>query len=86
MNNKDLVDTLRGAVSGAQAAAANLDLDIMEFGAFGKGAIKKFKVSPDSAIQMAMQLAFYRDQKKFGLTCVGPAPTGGLGLVFGRQV
>ena len=34
---------------------------------------------------MAMQLAFYRDQKKFGLTCVGPAPTGGLGLVFGRQ-
>ena len=30
--------------------------------------IKKMQMSPDSIIQMAMQLAFWRDQKKFGLT------------------
>jgi hypothetical protein len=30
--------------------------------------VKKLGVSPDSFIQMALQLAYFRDQKKFGLT------------------
>lgn len=42
--------------------------DVAKFDDFGKGLIKKMQMSPDSIIQMAMQLAFWRDQKKFGLT------------------
>jgi carnitine O-palmitoyltransferase 1, liver isoform len=36
--------------------------------AFGKGFIKTCRVSPDAYIQMALQLAYYRDFGKFSLT------------------
>lgn len=36
--------------------------------AFGKGFIKSCKLSPDAYIQMALQLAYYRDYGKFSLT------------------
>jgi len=36
----------------------------MTFNKFGKGKIKKMQMSPDSVIQMALQLAFYRDQEQ----------------------
>uniref|UniRef100_A0A914VZT0 Choline/carnitine acyltransferase domain-containing protein n=1 Tax=Plectus sambesii TaxID=2011161 RepID=A0A914VZT0_9BILA len=35
---------------------------------YGKNFIKKCKVSPDAYIQMAIQIAYYKDQKKFPLT------------------
>lgn len=35
---------------------------------FITGFMKKSKVSPDAYIQMALQLAYYRDAKKFCLT------------------
>src|SRR5690349_21136312 len=35
---------------------------------FGKGFIKTCKLSPDAYIQMALQLAYYRDYGKFSLT------------------
>ncbi|KAI6237254.1 Cpt-6 [Aphelenchoides besseyi] len=46
------------------------DLDVAStlFTDFGKGAIKKARVSPDAFIQMAIQLANYRDQGKTHLT------------------
>lgn len=40
--------------------AADLELNCFTFGTFGKEFIKSQKLSPDSFIQMAMQLAFYR--------------------------
>jgi len=36
--------------------------------AFGKGFIKTCRMSPDAYIQMALQLAYYRDFGKFSLT------------------
>ena len=38
----------------------NLDAKLFRFDAFGKGQIKKIRVSPDAFIQQAIQLAFYR--------------------------
>ena len=35
---------------------------------FGKILLKKLHVSPDSFIQIVLQLAFYRDQQKFTST------------------
>jgi len=52
----------------AQAIAADVDLHIQVHSEFGKGIIKKCRISPDAFIQMALQLAYYRDAGKFCLT------------------
>lgn len=36
--------------------------------AYGKGLMKKCRLSPDAFLQMALQLAYYRDAGKFSLT------------------
>ena len=41
---------------------------VLKHAAFGKGFIKTCKVSPDAFIQMALQLAYFRDFGKFSLT------------------
>ena len=46
----------------------DVDLHILAFSDFGKGVIKKCKVSPDAFIQMALQLAYFRDIGKHHLT------------------
>ena len=38
----------------------NTDLYVLEHSDFGKGDIKKCKMSPDAFIQMALQLAYYK--------------------------
>ncbi|DAZ96242.1 TPA: hypothetical protein N0F65_012545 [Lagenidium giganteum] len=45
----------------AEAAIADFDLTVVSHTDYGKGLIKKFKVSPDGFIQMALQLAYYRN-------------------------
>lgn len=47
---------------------ADVDLRIYMHDAYGKGFMKKCRVSPDAYIQMALQLAYYRDAGKFNLT------------------
>ncbi|KIS72386.1 putative carnitine O-acetyltransferase [Mycosarcoma maydis] len=42
------------------------DLAILDFQGYGKGAIKKFKCSPDAWVQMVIQLAYF---KMFGKPC-----------------
>ena len=52
----------------AQILISDLQLHILRHDAYGKGFMKKCKLSPDAYIQMAMQLAYYRDAGKFCLT------------------
>ena len=59
----------------ALGLAEDVDMYIMPFGkdrgapgAFGKRLIKKCGVSPDAFVQLALQLANYRDQGSFSLT------------------
>jgi len=49
-------------------AIRDLHLSITCHSTFGKGFIKSCRVSPDAFIQLALQLAFHRDQGRFGLT------------------
>jgi carnitine O-palmitoyltransferase 1, liver isoform len=46
----------------------DVDHLILKHDAFGKGFIKTCRLSPDAFIQMALQLAYYRDFGKFSLT------------------
>uniref|UniRef100_A0A665UYQ4 carnitine O-palmitoyltransferase n=1 Tax=Echeneis naucrates TaxID=173247 RepID=A0A665UYQ4_ECHNA len=44
----------------AQALADDVDFHVFSFRDFGKGKIKKCRVSPDAFIQMVLQMAYYR--------------------------
>ncbi|KAI6650908.1 Carnitine O-palmitoyltransferase 1, liver isoform isoform X2 [Oopsacas minuta] len=46
----------------------SLQLKLGIFDKFGKIRVKQLKLSPDAFIQMALQLAYYKDQKEFTLT------------------
>uniref|UniRef100_A0A3B4AUW2 Carnitine O-palmitoyltransferase 1, muscle isoform n=1 Tax=Periophthalmus magnuspinnatus TaxID=409849 RepID=A0A3B4AUW2_9GOBI len=52
----------------AKQIANDVDFYGYLFNDFGKGLIKKCRTSPDAFIQMALQLAQFRDQKVFCLT------------------
>uniref|UniRef100_A0A8C4RMC5 carnitine O-palmitoyltransferase n=1 Tax=Erpetoichthys calabaricus TaxID=27687 RepID=A0A8C4RMC5_ERPCA len=52
----------------AQALADDVDSHTFLFTSFGKGLIKKCRTSPDAFVQLALQLAHFRDKKKFCLT------------------
>lgn len=49
-------------------ARADLDMYILRFGEYGKGMAKRAKCSPDAWIQMALQLAYFRNQGRFDQT------------------
>lgn len=46
----------------------DVDMRLYMHSVFGKGLMKKCKTSPDAFIQMALQLAYYRNAGKFSLT------------------
>ncbi|KAF6268824.1 carnitine palmitoyltransferase 1B [Rhinolophus ferrumequinum] len=52
----------------ARALAENVELYCFQFLPFGKGLIKKCRTSPDAFVQIALQLAHFRDRSKFCLT------------------
>lgn len=60
------------AVEAASAAMFRLtgtvDLRTLEFGHFGKGLMKRYRMVPDFFVQMAIQLAFYRVHKEVTAT------------------
>ncbi|KAL7874869.1 hypothetical protein SRHO_G00058390 [Serrasalmus rhombeus] len=61
--------TVRAAErQGCEVLADDVDFHVFAFRDFGKGSIKKAKMSPDGFIQLALQLAFYRDRGMFCLT------------------
>ncbi|KAM9299185.1 carnitine O-palmitoyltransferase 1, liver isoform-like [Gastrophryne carolinensis] len=61
-------DVIQSSLEVAQALANDVDFHTFPFKEFGKGLIKKCRTSPDAFIQIALQLAHYRDKGKFCLT------------------
>uniref|UniRef100_A0A3B3DTF4 carnitine O-palmitoyltransferase n=1 Tax=Oryzias melastigma TaxID=30732 RepID=A0A3B3DTF4_ORYME len=61
-------DVIERSLTVARALADDVDCHIIPFEEFGKGLIKKCRTSPDAFIQIALQLAHFRDKGKFCLT------------------
>ncbi|KFM81044.1 Carnitine O-palmitoyltransferase 1, liver isoform, partial [Stegodyphus mimosarum] len=66
--SNEAVEVVENCMQSAQTAIDDVDLRLLMHDAYGKGFIKKCRVSPDAYIQMAFQLAYYRDSRKFSLT------------------
>ena len=66
--DKELHENLLDAQKNAVKILSDVDLRLLMHDAYGKGFIKRLKVSPDAYIQMALQLAYYRDVKHLSLT------------------
>ncbi|XP_007941208.1 carnitine O-palmitoyltransferase 1, brain isoform [Orycteropus afer afer] len=68
----DLPDKIQPAISlalrGAKTLSGNIDCHVFPFSHFGKSFIKCCRLSPDSFIQVALQLAHFRDRGQFCLT------------------
>ncbi|KAM9632762.1 palmitoyl thioesterase CPT1C [Trichechus inunguis] len=68
----DLPDKIHPSISlalrGAKALSGNIDCHVFPFSHFGKSFIKRCHLSPDSFIQMALQLAHFWDRGQFCLT------------------
>lgn len=62
------VEAIKEAHSQAQTAIHDLHLHVHTFDHFGKGFIKKCKISPDAFIQIAFQIAFFKTLKSTPLT------------------
>ncbi|EGT50231.1 CBN-CPT-2 protein [Caenorhabditis brenneri] len=67
--NFKLTDSLKAKISEAQkthvSCNADLDFATMEFEGLNRDLIKKTKLSPDSVMQLAIQMAFYSLYKEF---------------------
>lgn len=48
------------SLAAAQALADDVDIHVLIFRDFGKDKVKKCRISPDSFLQIALQLAYYR--------------------------
>eukprot|EP01134_Creolimax_fragrantissima_P005080 CFRG5080T1 len=66
--NPDLEKVILNGRLAIQKAGDDLHLAVCCFDTFGKDKIKKLKTSPDGFIQMAMQLAYFREANAFPLT------------------
>lgn len=59
---------MRSIVETVHEQINDLDLRVYVHDKYSKGYMKKCKVSPDAWLQMALQLAYYRDQNRFAQT------------------
>ncbi|XP_038045521.1 carnitine O-palmitoyltransferase 1, liver isoform-like [Patiria miniata] len=66
--SEEMDEDIHDAVAFAIKNNDDLDLCVLNHDAYGKGFVKKCKVSPDAYLQLALQLAFYMDEGKFALT------------------
>jgi carnitine O-acetyltransferase len=62
VENADFCLRMETALEFARQHIAGHRLALMDFRDFGKNTLKQFRVSPDSFVQCALQLAFWRDQ------------------------
>lgn len=68
LRNGDCLAAIKEADADAQILINDLHLRIYVHDLYGKGFMKKCRLSPDAFIQMALQLAYYRDAGRFSLT------------------
>lgn len=68
LDNAVALDAIQDAHLAAQQLLNDVDLRVYVHDAYGKGLMKKCRISPDAYLQMALQLAYYRDAEKFSLT------------------
>lgn len=68
LRNPELISAVQEADADAQKLITDLHLRILVHDSYGKGFMKKCKLSPDAYIQMALQLAYFRDAGRFSLT------------------
>ncbi|CAF3361547.1 unnamed protein product [Rotaria sp. Silwood1] len=61
-------DMIEKSLAQAKSVYENVDLHVYIHNTYGKSFMKKCKLSPDAYIQMALQLAHYRDSGRFNLT------------------
>lgn len=66
--DEGLLSSLLDAQKNAVKIFSDLDLRVMMFDSYGKRFPKQVKLSPDAYIQMALQLAYYRDVGHLSLT------------------
>ncbi|VDM08500.1 unnamed protein product [Wuchereria bancrofti] len=64
----ELNTTIMKCFRTGRALIDDVEMALLVWTKYGKGLIKKLHVSPDGFLQLALQLAFYRNQKKFVLT------------------
>lgn len=65
---QSLCTTIEHSLKSAEVILSDVDLKLAMFKDYGKGFVKQCRVSPDAYIQMALQLAYYRDSGEFSLT------------------
>ncbi|KAM5248016.1 carnitine O-palmitoyltransferase 1, liver isoform [Ctenodactylus gundi] len=65
---KECQEVIETSLSSMNILADTVDMHSFPFHTFGKGLIKKCRTSPDAFIQLALQLAHYKDMGKFCLT------------------
>src|SRR5699024_8095127 len=58
--NAEIQNSIDTAINDFNAVIGEHELSVWAFKGYGKGLIKKFKCSPDSYIQMILQLAYYK--------------------------
>lgn len=68
LNNDACLTAIGEANDDAQKLLNDLQLRIYVHDRYGKGFMKTCRLSPDAYIQMALQLAYYRDAGRFSLT------------------
>jgi carnitine O-palmitoyltransferase 1 len=66
--NSEMEEVIMESYKVAYELLNDVDLHIYAHDAFGKGFSKECKTSPDAFVQMALQLAYYRDIGKHHLT------------------
>lgn len=65
---EDAANQLNTSLEDARTLIADIDLRVISHSTYGKGFIKKCKVSPDAYIQLMLQTAYKRDTGDFALT------------------
>ncbi|CAF0851547.1 unnamed protein product [Adineta ricciae] len=66
--SEDCNELIERSLAQAKKIFSDVDLHVYIQDIYGKGFMKKCKLSPDAYIQMALQLAHYRDSGRFNLT------------------